>query len=261
MQMTNTPGSFLCSGSVLNSNTILTAAHCVTDSSGNNTLSAGTASVVRSNSSTQTVSITGTSIHPLWDGDLFSGYDVALIRVAAAFTNISTFGLYTFFNEVGVFDVYGYGHQGSNGAGATLGLGGVKKGQNTFDATSGPRILLSDFDDGTAQRDAFAVHFGFASHTGVGLSEVSTAPGDSGGPALIGGQVAGINSFIARLGSPSDVDGTLNSSFGEINGFTRVSQHVSWIQGSHTYLMAPEPGTWALATMGLAVVWLRRSTS
>ena len=139
--------------------------------------------------------------------------------------------------------------------------GALKKGQNTFDALENPRILLSDFDDGTAQRDAFAVHFGFAPHTGLGLSEVSTAPGDSGGPALIGGQVAGINSFIARLGSPADVDGTLNSSFGEFNGFTRVSQHVPWIQGSHTYLLAPEPGSWALAAIGVAFLWLRRSTS
>ena len=121
----------------------------------------------------------------------------------------------------------------------------AKKGQNTFNAFidgGGPLVLLSDFDSGTAQRDAFAVHCGFAPDTGLGASEVSTAPGDSGGPALINGQVAGITSFGTRGGSPADLDGTVNSSFGEFNGFTRVSQHVSWIQGNHTDLFAPEPG-------------------
>jgi V8-like Glu-specific endopeptidase len=268
MSMTNEPGQFICSGSVLNANTILTAAHCVSDDFGKKNLASGSARVLRSDNSTQTLGITGTSIHPLWNGDLFGGYDVALIRVASAFTNISTFGLYSLFNEIGqTYDVYGWGRQGSNGAGIqNVSWGSVSRtGKNTFDATitsgMGPLVLMSDFDDGTAQRDAFAVHFGFAPHTGLGLPEVSTAPGDSGGPALIGGMIAGITSFGLRIGSPSDLDGTLNSSFGEFNGFTRVSSHVAWIQGNHTYLLAPEPGTWAFAASGVAFLWIRRPTS
>jgi hypothetical protein len=73
------------------------------------------------------------------------------------------------------------------------------------------------------------------------LDEASTAPGDSGGPAFIGGRIAGVSSFHLRLdtidGETPDIDGIQNASFGEYNAFTRVSSYRQWIHA------IPEPST------------------
>jgi hypothetical protein len=88
-------------------------------------------------------------------------------------------------------------------------------------------VLLYDFDSGNAANDTFDL---IAEITDLrqGSDEVMTAPGDSGGPTLINGQVAGITSFAATVGTGDSV-ARLNSSFGEIGGDTRVSVFASWI--------------------------------
>ena len=117
--------------------------------------------------------------------------------------------------------------------------------------TGGDRVLFSDFDDGTAQHDAFGLFFGI-NGLGKGLDEVSTAAGDSGGPAFLNGQIAGLTSFGIRVffldGSSSDVDDFNNSSFGEFNAFTRVSAYQDWIYSQISPV--PEPSTWAMLIMG-----------
>lgn len=270
----------LCSGAVIDGgSTILTAAHCVTDNAGDLILQSGTARVT-SNGTTQTRTILGTSIHPSWTGDGFLGGDLAVIRLATAFTNSGSYGLYTGTNEnTQIYTVYGYGRRASNGAGYTSSspLGAARTGQNRFEVNAnqlimdgfGTRlgtsdVLLSDFDDGTAAHDAFGYFFGPAvANLGLGANEVSTAPGDSGGPALIGGMIAGVTSFGFRFNGTtnSDIDGSLNASYGEFNGFARVSSHTPWILGEHSYTLVPEPGTWALAGVGLALVVIRRRRS
>ena len=117
--------------------------------------------------------------------------------------------------------------------------------------TGGDRVLFSDFDDGTAQHDAFGLFFGI-NGLGKGLDEVSTAAGDSGGPTFLNGQIAGLTSFGIRVffldGSSSDVDAFNNSSFGEFNAFTRVSAYQDWIDSQISPV--PEPSTWAMLIMG-----------
>ena len=134
----------------------------------------------------------------------------------------------------------------------------------TFDVfpgwTGGDKVLFSDFDDGTAAHDAFGLFFGL-NGLGQGADEVSTSSGDSGGPSFINGQIAGVTSFGIRVffldGSSSDVDELTNSSFGEFNAFTRVSQYQGWTDSQVTPV--PEPGTWAMLVGGLMLGWATRS--
>lgn len=118
---------------------------------------------------------------------------------------------------------------------------------------------------------------------GTGVTEVLIDGGDSGGGAFIGDLVAGIHSFGFTLGGEycdgilnpnpndlfdetgafnpeiipvSDVDCTLNSTFGEIAGDTSVSYYASWIKailGGNVSgaVVLPEPASFGLMGLGL----------
>jgi hypothetical protein len=263
-------GTFICSGSLLpNGIDILTAADCVSDGSGNLNLFAGTATFFPNPSGTETIAFAGAQKFPAYVGNSFDGNDLAVIHLQSPVVGITGASLFTGTNEVGqTYNVVGFGATGSNGAGATGGAGTRHQGFNQFDGTLqstlglSSNVLLSDFDDGTAPHDGFGFFFGIPS-LGLGLNEVSIAGGDSGGPAFIGNQIAGINAFGLRLafvsGSTSDIDGVLNASFGEFNGFTRVAPYDSWILGPHEFRLAPEPVTWLVTGCALlGIVVLRR---
>jgi hypothetical protein len=58
------------------------------------------------------------------------------------------------------------------------------------------------------------------------------APGDSGGPALISGKIAGVASYTTSLSLGNirpDIDNLANSSFGEIAAWQKVSYYQQWI--------------------------------
>jgi hypothetical protein len=104
----------------------------------------------------------------------------------------------------------------------------------TFAPTVQDTRLVADFDDGTAEHDAFGLWSGLPD-LGHGVKEAFGASGDSGGPALIGGQIAGVLSSVLTVGRAPDVDLNLNSSFGEFEVLTRVSKFASWIDGIVTH--------------------------
>jgi hypothetical protein len=84
---------------------------------------------------------------------------------------------------------------------------------------------------------------------GLGSLESSTAPGDSGGPVFFGNQIVAITTFGASIGMP-DVDGKLNSSFGELNGFTYVGYNRDWLDDNYV----PEPSLYPPAALALAAM-------
>jgi secreted trypsin-like serine protease len=69
--------------------------------------------------------------------------------------------------------------------------------------------------------------------------EVMIAFGDSGGPALIDGKIAGVSSYILSPGSPFDIDDQLNSSYGELAGMTRVSRYAKFVDDAMAGRIAP----------------------
>lgn len=92
-------------------------------------------------------------------------------------------------------------------------------------------MIFADFDSGSSANDAFG---GLASKVdlGAGASEGMIAQGDSGGPAFIDGRVAGVASYTTSISSPiynPDVDDLVNSSFGEVGAWQRISAHQEWI--------------------------------
>jgi secreted trypsin-like serine protease len=241
-------GRFGCSGSLLPSGRhILTAAHCLTDDFGLNITNAATAffNLPTGRFGINTANI---FIYPDWDGfadfDSFGG-DIAILELASAAPEAAQrYDIYRNTDEIGQVNVkvgYGLSGQGNQGFNPSNFPFGVKRsGQNVYEVLGedlDPGILpnaflLYDFDNGLPQNNAFG--FVGIPDLGLGLQEVSAAPGDSGGPTFINGSIAGVGSFISCFGefncvSPPDIDNLLNASFGELGGDTRVSTYASYI--------------------------------
>lgn len=115
-------------------------------------------------------------------------------------------------------------------------------------------ILKSDFDDGTFKNDAFGQgniqEMKNIKHTGLGKWEVSSSPGNSGGPNFIDGRIAGVGS-----GGGADhpygqlIDGTddRQDGYGWHTSDSRVSSVIDWIESivgknDNTFLITL-PGT------------------
>lgn len=230
---------YRCTSSLLNGGThILTAAHCVTDSNGN--FLTGTTAQVSFAGGTVIESISNFSVHPDWTGNLNNSGDIAVLELSNPVTDptVQQYGLYTGTDEIGqVVTKAGYGLSGTGVTGDVLASGTLRVGNNTYDAHGRmlPRSwrfknsqLFYDFDFGNTY-DTFGDALGFDSGH-FGEMEVMSGSGDSGGPSFINNLIAGVTSFGFRL-SAYDYDATLNSSFGELAGDTRVSSFSSWING------------------------------
>ena len=154
-------------------------------------------------------------------------------------TEIGGYELYGGATEIGATGTkVGVGRSGTGGftdgqIGDYLASGTLRSGQNIYDATGsiwgfGDAQLHYDFDDPDGEYDGMGLYFGLFNFLDLPDYEVLSAPGDSGGPTFIDGYIAGVTSYGYRL-SGSDIDGGLNSSFGEFGADTRVSSYINWI--------------------------------
>jgi hypothetical protein len=124
-------------------------------------------------------------------------------------------------------------------------------------------MLVIDFDSGLAANNTLQMHSGIMSDLGFGADEASPAHGDSGGPAFIGGAVAGIASGVSSHfptdATPDIID---DSAWGSVAFHTRVSSFQEFINTATDgqAVFVPEPATWLLAFCGLlcTVVAARR---
>lgn len=193
------------------------------------------------------------TLHPLYDSSNANS-DLALVwlRQPAPITAERS-ALYREPNELGSdITLVGYGLTGEGLTGYVESSTEPAKrlAENRFDTTGeglkaafGSGIgwnplpgsqLIIDFDNGTSATDALGVLMGLHD-SGLGGREGMIAPGDSGGPAFIDNKIAGITTYAATLsrnGQTTDVNDKLDSSFGEIAGFQRVSHYQQWIDQS-----------------------------
>lgn len=272
----------LCSSSLLwTGQHILTAAHCVTDSSGNiNVIDGVDGNVVTFTTPTGVYNAPFTSSmvtkHPSYNGNVFAGYDVAIITLPSTLDpSVTRYSLNTSttadLNSTGI--AVGFGQSGHGSTGTTIAAGTKRAGLNKFEddglplpgITNNSTQLTADFDSGSSANDAFPF-FGLGSaDLGFGTDEVGTAPGDSGGPTFIldGGTplIAGVHSYGLRLafntpGNPSsDVDGSLNASWGEFWVDARIADAavLGWIQS-----VVPEPSSTVTLLAGIVMFAIRR---
>jgi len=263
--VTRTDGTFGCSGTLANDRVhIFTAAHCVTDSNGNYILTSGSATF-EGNSESIVITIDAdpskSKAHPDWDGDFIKGNDIAILKLVSTVPlQIPGIPHTTSGSAVGtVVEKAGYGLSGFFSSGtdsSTFPFGTKRDGQNKYDAfadtmylalglTSGvdfipEAIYQFDSDDGNSSHDAFGFFFGIA-NLGLGNDEVMSAPGDSGGPTILNGELVGVTSYGITLeffrGPPprtSDCttigpSSVLDSSCGEFAADTRVSHYTEFI--------------------------------
>ena len=158
--LTTTNGTFLCTGSVIGATSILTAGHCVTDSSGNAITTQVTAILSDGLGNTLTVSTPTYTVHPTWNGNTGATTDLTVVNFASAFPSwVSIYGLYDTNDELGkVFNVAGYGQIGSNyGASQAGSAGTFHQGQNKWEKLNSQigvgwtnDGLVMDFDNGIA---------------------------------------------------------------------------------------------------------------
>ncbi|MCL7462286.1 trypsin-like serine protease [Pseudomonas sp. NW5] len=192
------------------------------------------------------------TLHPRYD-NINLNNDLALIWLPqAAPVAAVRHDLYRESDEVGqAFQLIGYGVPGTGSTGidasytgSPMRLRAINRFEAEIDALDAAiglswqplagSQLLADFDSGQVTNDAFGQLLGLRD-MGFGLSEGSITTGDSGGPAFIGTQVAGIASYITTVSrglAHPDIDTTFNSSFGELASWQRVSYYQQWIDQS-----------------------------
>ena len=277
LRLETTQGTFGCTGTLLDQTHVLTAAHCISDGSGNNILTGGSV-YLSDGSSTITSNILNSVKHPDYDGKFTKGNDVAVLTIETVSDSIVTHDINTSSSLISnTYEKYGYGLSGNGNTGTdskTYPFGIERTVKNTYDDYAdtmmtalgetfvSQSVLQYDFDNGLDANDAFGFFFNNHDVSTNSDSEGLSGPGDSGGPTLDSdGKVVGITSYgitlTYRNGDTSDItkqgrNAKLDSSFGEFGADTNVALYSTWIQnqldGSSVIEPTPQPDPTSTAT-------------
>lgn len=235
----NEPGfSYLASGTLIRDDWVLTAGHVVGGTDG---LGAGVTNM-KFFVGGATYTADQWIPHDQWSASgesLTAGWDIGLVHLATDVNSVTPADLYLpeYGSELGLVGTeVGFGATGTGSTGYQENTAGTKRaGQNILDVvgtaeTSGTpnnvfnhsRLMAVDFDNAGGG----FLNNPYGSGTPLNL-EYLTAPGDSGGGLFVDVEgemkLAGVTSYI------SAIDFNVNSDYGDIAGFTRVSKFIDWI--------------------------------
>jgi hypothetical protein len=285
-------GASICTGSMIGSNSVLTAAHCVSDGAGTR----GPARVrayftdsldpdfVRYDPTADfdaaagavAIDVSRVYVNPDYTGEVIDQNDIAVLRLeTAAPSYAQIYGLFTEGDLTGArFNVVGNGARSDTGGdvGDNLGVGRMRQGDNIYDYRFGDPVFggffdgffgtadasfsyVSDFDNGLAGNDTACLIAGlFAAGFGCAPTVGDLEVG------VAGGDSGGPQFIDGRIASVTSYGLTFGPDFGDVDddlnsSFGEFSGYVPvFIHESWIGGVVPEPATWAMMIAGFGFV-------
>ena len=288
---------FVCSGTLVNATSVVTAAHCVSDGTKARPLSTTVfftnrtddPNVYAGGAGIDQRSVGHIAVNPLYSGEVVDQNDIAILRLNQAAPSYATPSALSSLSDLTGFEhiIAGYGVRSDTGGsvGSNLGTGRLRYAGNRFDfrfgdadfegyfdGAFGPQgidhVWISDFDNGTAFRDGSC---------NIAIFEAPFAPAIFSKPVFSSNKYCntGIGAFEG-IGGGGDSGGSyfVDGKLAAVHSFAlwyradESSNRFGQLKGAvpiyfHRDFIAgaiPEPSSWALliAGFGLTGASMRR---